>query len=94
MKAVIASSVAYLWKSDHAFFEKPLNPVLGETYQAVSPDGAKIYMEQTCHHPPRSHMYIEGPDKRYVVHGYNEYVVKAYVNSATCEAKGWRKVIF
>ena len=26
-------------------FEKPLNPILGETYQARGKDGAHIYME-------------------------------------------------
>lgn len=26
-------------------FEKPLNPILGETYEALGQDGAKIYME-------------------------------------------------
>mmetsp|Transcript_17927 Transcript_17927/g.30494 ORF Transcript_17927/g.30494 Transcript_17927/m.30494 type:complete len:280 (-) Transcript_17927:73-912(-) len=92
MKAVITTTVAFLWKNHH--FEKPLNPVLGETYQAECQDGAMIYMEQTSHHPPRSHMYIEGPDKKYIVHGWNEYSVKAYVNSAVCTPSGHKTVKF
>ena len=30
MRAVITSTIAFLWKNSS--FEKPLNPVLGETY--------------------------------------------------------------
>jgi len=92
MKAVIASSIAFLWRN-HSF-EKPLNPVLGETYQAKCIDGADLYMEQTCHHPPRSHTYIQGPDNRYIVHGWNEYSVKAYMNSAVCTPRGHKTFIF
>jgi hypothetical protein len=54
------------------FFEKPVNPVLGETYQARGADGARLYMEQTSHHPPVSHMYIDGPDGKYTVSGWCE----------------------
>ncbi len=43
MKLVMASSVAFFHPS--MIFEKPLNPVLGETYQAVAADGARIYLE-------------------------------------------------
>mmetsp|Transcript_35627 Transcript_35627/g.54486 ORF Transcript_35627/g.54486 Transcript_35627/m.54486 type:complete len:276 (+) Transcript_35627:146-973(+) len=43
MKAVMTSTIAFLWRN-HAF-DKPLNPVLGETFQARSPDGGMIYME-------------------------------------------------
>lgn len=46
-------------------FDKPLNPILGETYEAWGQDGAKIYMEQTSHHPPISHTIIDGPDGLY-----------------------------
>lgn len=92
MKAVVTSSIAFLRKN-HTF-EKPLNPILGETFQAICPDGAYLYVEQTCHHPPRSHLYIEGPEKNYIVHGWNEYSVKAYLNSAHVIAGGHKTVIF
>ena len=39
-------------------------------------------------------MLIEGPNKSYIVHGWNEYSVKAYVNSAIVEPKGHKTVIF
>ena len=42
-KLVMVSSVAFMYPSK--IYEKPLNPVLGETYQAFGADGAKIYME-------------------------------------------------
>ena len=43
LKAVIASTIAFLWKN-HSF-DKPLNPVLGETYQAKCADGATLFCE-------------------------------------------------
>jgi hypothetical protein len=42
-KVFMATNIAFLF--DGHTFEKPLNPVIGETYQAICPDGAKIYME-------------------------------------------------
>ena len=43
MRAVIAASVAFLWKNHD--FDKPLNPILGETYQARMADGGMLYAE-------------------------------------------------
>ena len=43
LKLVMASSMANLIPGK--IYEKPLNPVLGETYEAVAVDGAKIFME-------------------------------------------------
>ena len=92
MKAVLTGTIAGMYMNFRP--EKPLNPVLGETFEAVGADGSKIYVEQTSHHPPVSHMYVEGPDGRYIVHGWNEYIVKAWLNSAQCKARGTRQVIF
>ena len=39
-------------------------------------------------------MYIEGPDNKYIVHGWNEYSVKAYLNSAVVIPSGSKTVIF
>jgi len=39
-------------------FEKPLNPILGETFEGHGQDGAKIYVEQISHHPPTSAMHV------------------------------------
>lgn len=73
---------------------KTLKSCLGETYQAKSADGGMIYVEQTSHHPPRSHILIEGPDKMYIMHGWNEYSVKAYINSAVVIPTGHKTVKF
>lgn len=82
----------------HAFaikvFDKPLNPILGETYQARGSDGAQIWMEQTCHHPPISHTFITGPDNLYQVTGWSQYNIKAWPNSATVTTIGHKKVKF
>jgi hypothetical protein len=43
MKFVIVNSFSYN-EAVHTF-DKPLNPLLGETYQAELPDGGKIYLE-------------------------------------------------
>jgi hypothetical protein len=40
-------------------FLKPLNPLLGETLQTEYGDGSKLWMEQTCHHPPVAAFYLE-----------------------------------
>ena len=43
MKHVITVSMNYIYKAH--FFDKPLNPILGETYQARLEDGSEIYLE-------------------------------------------------
>ena len=43
MKLIVAATVAYIFPT-HSF-DKPLNPILGETFQAELPDGSQIYME-------------------------------------------------
>ena len=53
IKLLIAHNLSFFYKEK--IFEKPLNPILGETHQAYGQDGAMIYMEQTSHHPPVSH---------------------------------------
>ena len=49
----------------------PFNPILGETYQGVNEkDGAKLYMEQTEHHPPTFNFSLVGPEKHYELNGF------------------------
>jgi Oxysterol-binding protein len=47
----------------HAFqsWRKPFNPILGETWQGLLPDGSRIYLEQISHHPPISAFELVGP---------------------------------
>jgi len=54
----------------------PLNPVLGETYQAHKKDGCKIYLEQTSHHPPNSNFLMYGPNKSFEIIGFAETIAK------------------
>eukprot|EP00330_Aristerostoma_sp_ATCC50986_P000466 CAMPEP_0114594506 /NCGR_PEP_ID=MMETSP0125-20121206/16163_1 /TAXON_ID=485358 ORGANISM="Aristerostoma sp., Strain ATCC 50986" /NCGR_SAMPLE_ID=MMETSP0125 /ASSEMBLY_ACC=CAM_ASM_000245 /LENGTH=306 /DNA_ID=CAMNT_0001794879 /DNA_START=1332 /DNA_END=2252 /DNA_ORIENTATION=+ len=43
--------------------KKPFNPILGETYEFLAPDGSyKFVSEQVSHHPPISAGHAEGPD--------------------------------
>lgn len=50
----------------------PLNPILGETYSAHMIDGTKIWLEQTSHHPPITHWYMEGPSNLYKFFGHGQ----------------------
>ncbi len=43
MKYVMLCSVAFIGNC-HSF-DKPLNPILGETYEGSLPDGSHVYME-------------------------------------------------
>ena len=43
MKLTMTFSIAFFYAEK--IFEKPLNPILGETYQALGQDGAIIQME-------------------------------------------------
>src|SRR5690606_24058201 len=43
----------------------------GETYEAVYPDGSRVYLEQTSHHPPVSHFYLVGEGFKF--YGYGGY---------------------
>ena len=48
----------------------PFNPIIGETYQAELPNGTKVYMEQTEHHPPSLNYLIYGPQKHFTMSGF------------------------
>ena len=43
MKFVIVQSLSYIYPTH--FFDKPLNPILGETYQARLEDGSEVCLE-------------------------------------------------
>ena len=43
MKLIMSHNICYLFREK--IWDKPLNPILGETYQAMGQDGAMIYME-------------------------------------------------
>ena len=92
LKLCIAANISQTYHDK--IFEKPLNPILGETHQAYGQDGAKIYFEQTCHHPPVSHFIIEGPDNNYYSHGSLSFAIKSNPYSATVTCNGTRTLVF
>ena len=69
-KYVIIFSLSALFRSSEQL--KPLNPMLGETYQCEWEDGTKIYCEHTCHTPPISHFYVKEKNNLYTISGYFE----------------------
>jgi hypothetical protein len=92
MKFVIAASIAFLYPC-HTW-DKPLNPILGETFQGTLLDGTDVYLEQISHHPPISFILLEGPDKLYRFSGYSNFSVKASINSINLEVQGCRTISF
>jgi len=76
------------------FFLKPLNPVLGETYEALFSDGSKVFCEQSSHHPPVSHYEVIGPNNSYYLAGFSRYGSSAWINSCGVNNSGKRFVRF
>ena len=91
-KYSIVASISSFYCS--TLFLKPMNPVIGETYEAAYSDGSLIYLEQTSHHPPISHYEIRGPNKCFYVSGYSTFKSSAGINSLTVINKGKRKIQF
>jgi hypothetical protein len=60
---------------------KPLNPILGETYEMGYEDGSRIYLEQTSHHPPITHFLLYGPNNSFKYYGYSNFTTTAGLNS-------------
>ena len=60
MKNVIAFIVSGMHMV--ACMRKPFNPILGETYEGVWPDGTRIYNEHISHHPPITCFLVEHPE--------------------------------
>jgi hypothetical protein len=57
----------------------PFNPLLGETYQASLPNGSKLYMEQTEHHPPSFNYLLYGPENHFILSGFG--TVEAHLDT-------------
>ena len=75
-------------------FEKPLNPILGETLICEWEDGTKGYAEQTSHKPPVTHAQFYGPDEWYVLSMYSGFAAKAGLNSITLKWTGKKSIIY
>ena len=90
-KYVIIFALSALFRSSEQL--KPLNPMLGETYECEWEDGTKFYLEHTCHTPPISHFYIKSSKNLFIVSGYIDMemggIMKAiYKNSMQMIPKG------
>ncbi|EGR27407.1 hypothetical protein IMG5_195890 [Ichthyophthirius multifiliis] len=90
LKYVITATIANFFVN--CTFLKPLNPVLGETFQAYYRDGTAVYCEQISHHPPITYYLCIG--KGFRCYGYYVYETKAGLNSLTLKNKGVRTVEF
>ena len=75
---------------------KPFNPIIGETYEGVWPDGTRIYVEHVSHHPPISCFLVENHEGLYFVEGSYEYTAKVtdLGNSVTGRQAGKNRVHF
>ena len=88
LKCVMVANISYVYCDK--IFEKPLNPMIGETYQMFAEDGARVYVEQTETDPPRQHFMIDGPDNRYSVHGHMRHKVESWGVTATATPEGYK----
>jgi hypothetical protein len=75
-------------------FQKPFNPILGETWQASLLDGSRVYLEQVSHHPPISAFQLIGEGGKYLFEGQSEPSVAYKTNGIKTAAKGHRAVRF
>jgi hypothetical protein len=92
MKHVMVTSLSFIQPCH--IFDKPLNPILGETFQGYLADGSKVYMEQVTHHPPISYFFQEGPQKLYRWYGYSAFSPKAHLNSVDLHVEGGKAIEF
>ncbi len=92
LKLFVAGTVASL----HCCLKSgvPLNPRLGETLQAGLEDGTQIFMEQTSHHPPITHVLYIGPNGSYVMYGKLKLEGKLSINSMSFFSESKLKVRF
>jgi len=53
-----------------------------------------MFLEQTNHHPPITHILVEGPDKNWTFNGWSTYNVTPYPNSLGVTSPGWKEYNF
>jgi len=91
-KLYIVSQISYFYLTTS--FAKPLNPILGETYNGYYEDGSRIFLEQISHHPPIAYMLFTGPNDSYKFYGPSAFAASAGLNSITVNSKAWRRIYF
>mmetsp|Transcript_19660 Transcript_19660/g.40028 ORF Transcript_19660/g.40028 Transcript_19660/m.40028 type:complete len:458 (+) Transcript_19660:237-1610(+) len=88
LKNVTACFVACIHTTSQ--FTKPFNPTLGETFQASFPDGTKLYLEQTSHHPPVTSWQLCGPNGSFHYYGWSTYTASFGYNRLYVKQSGAR----
>jgi hypothetical protein len=86
----MAGAISYMHNSHH--WNKPLNPILGETYQAVGDDGSMYYLEKVQHKPPVTSFYCTGARNQYRWYGYDSFAAHAHMNSITVSVEGFKQI--
>lgn len=74
--------------------QKPFNPILGETFQGFWPDGTKIDIEHTSHHPPICNFMVQDTEKKFKFFGHYEFKAKLMYNGVTGQQDGGNYVEF
>eukprot|EP00198_Chlamydomonas_reinhardtii_P005127 XP_001694463.1 predicted protein [Chlamydomonas reinhardtii] len=92
LRYVVAFAVSGLCRQ--VSFHKPFNPILGETYQAVYPNGIEVYCEQISHHPPISSWQVYEPEGKFVFFGNGNWVAGIKGNSVKGRQTGTNCVTF
>ncbi|KAG2454102.1 hypothetical protein HYH02_001141 [Chlamydomonas schloesseri] len=92
LRYVVAFAVSGLCRQ--VSFHKPFNPILGETYQAVYPNGIEVYCEQISHHPPISSWQVYEPEGKFVFYGNGNWVAGIKGNSVKGRQTGTNCVTF
>ncbi|GLC59093.1 Oxysterol-binding protein 4 [Pleodorina starrii] len=92
LRFIVAFAVSGLCRQ--VSFHKPFNPILGETYQAVYPNGVEVYCEQISHHPPISSWEVYEPSGKFVFYGNGNWVAGIKGNSVKGRQTGSNCVRF
>ena len=86
----MVASIPYIYCEKQ--YQKPLQPGIGETYQAYGQDGAEIFYEQDTENSTR--FLIEGPNGNYRSHGKLSHNIRPGLISSTAEPNGYKVVTF
>eukprot|EP00871_Galdieria_phlegrea_P002846 jgi/Galph1/3562/GphlegSOOS_G2236.1 len=89
-KLVVAFYIAGMHNT--CVFMKPLNPILGETYQAQLDSETFVYVEQSSHHPPVTQVLVKGQGYRF--YSWVTYSAHFRYNHLKLVHKGFRVVYF
>jgi len=84
MKFVVTYAISslYLQDSGESYFQKALDPILGETFNSSFNDGTEISAELISHLPPISYILGVGPDNSFVYSAYYMERISSKLNSS------------